>query len=652
MAFPESFVEEVRSRVRLADVVGRRVKLIRKGHEYSGLCPFHNEKSPSFSVVEDKGFYHCFGCGAHGDVFKFIMEMEGLNFREAVEKLADEVGLEVPKDSRFEAEAVEKRKTLADVMEVSAVFFEEQLRATGGAAAREYLKSRGLDSSAWAQFRLGYSPNTSRALKDHLNGRGIALEQMIEAGVVHAGEGDRGPYDFFRGRVMFPIGDPKGRVIAFGARALEPDAKPKYLNSGDTPLFHKGRVLYNMDRARKEAFAKREIIVAEGYMDVIALSRAGFVNAVAPLGTALTEDQLQTLWRIAPEPVICLDSDDAGLRAGQRTTTRALPILQPGASLRFAFMPRGRDPDDVIRSEGAEAMGQVLERTVPLADVLWAKETAGQDTSTPERRAGLKKRLTEVLSSIADRDVRGFYVQDFDKRLNALLGISTDGPRAFYRGPGVGGAGRFNDRGSRRSFQRKGEPPAFMARAVVADQALAHNRLARSARRGFKEEAGSVREELIVLTLIRHPWLIESHYETIEKLHFQSRGLFGVVRALLELNAEGKTLDKSSVCDHLAPRGLAGVVAELELKNVLNVRFAKADAPPEEVVDGFAHTLARHEKEAILKEELRQAMQAWSADPTDENMARRDELQLRLSQSKGEEIAFRGPGDPSPSQTN
>ncbi|HLJ63670.1 MAG TPA: DNA primase, partial [Stellaceae bacterium] len=342
MSFPPAFLDELRRRLSLAERVGRRVKLIRRGREFIGLCPFHNEKTPSFSVVEEKEFYHCFGCGAHGDIISFCMQTESLSFPEAVETLARQAGLDLPKPDPEARARFEARVSLQQAIEAACVFFEERLASAQGAPARAYLERRGLDPATITRFRLGYAPEGRQALKRAL-GEKFPDSMLIEAGLIRKGE-DGASFDYFHHRVMFPISDRRGEIIAFGARTLG-DGQPKYLNSPETPLFQKGQVLYGLATARAAAARQPQAIVTEGYLDVIALQRAGFTTAVAPLGTALGEAQLAELWRMAPEPVLCFDGDAAGERAAARALERALPLLKPGFSLRFASLPAGEDPD-------------------------------------------------------------------------------------------------------------------------------------------------------------------------------------------------------------------------------------------------------------------------------------------------------------------
>src|SRR5947207_3019340 len=409
MAFPPGFLDELRARIPLGSLVGRHVRLTRRGREQAGLCPFHHEKTPSFYVVEDKGFFHCFGCGAHGDAIGYVMRAENLDFIEAIERLAAEAGLAVPQQTPQERERAQRQKTLLEALAAAAKFYEARLWSPAGTRAREYLAARGLDEGTIRRFGPGWASDDRQALRRALAGE-FPEALLIEGGLLRRPEGGGDPYDYFRGRVLFPIGDRAGRVIAFGGRTMGED-QPKYLNSPDTPLFEKGRVLYawaaaRANLARDAGEGALPVIVVEGYMDVIALHRAGFGSAVAPLGTALTETQLQELWRLSPEPVLCLDGDTAGQRAMLRALHRALPLLQPGRSLRFAVLPAGEDPDSLIRTRGRPAFGEVLTAARPLSEMLWQSELAARPIDTPERRADLEHRLMQTAGLIGDRVVQ------------------------------------------------------------------------------------------------------------------------------------------------------------------------------------------------------------------------------------------------------
>ena len=434
MAFSPQFLDELRARVGLADVIGRRVRLTRKGRGHVGLCPFHKEKTPSFTVNEEKGFYHCFGCGEHGSAIDFVMKTEGLSFPEAVERLAAEAGLEVPADTPEERDRARQRQTLYGVMEAAAAFYARSLRMPEGKAALEYLLGRGLDDAIIAHFGLGFAPDARGALKGALARAGADEDRIVAAGLMKRPDDGRDPFEYFRRRIMFPITDRRGRTIAFGGRILG-EGEPKYLNSPDTPLFNKGRVLYGLAQAAPAAHKSCEVVVAEGYMDVIALNRAGFTAAVAPLGTALTEDQMTLLWRLAREPVLCFDGDAAGARAAARAAERALPMLKPGFSLRFAVLPEGEDPDSLIEGAGRDALARVLAAAMPLSDALWRLETGGRRIETPEERAALDDRLRKHALRIADATVRSHFLSAFKDRLwRELRGTGRRRPAATATG--------------------------------------------------------------------------------------------------------------------------------------------------------------------------------------------------------------------------
>ena len=413
MAFPDGFLEELRNRLPLSGVVSRSVRLLKRGREFTGLCPFHNEKSPSFTVNDDKGFFHCFGCGAHGDVIGFAMRNRGLSFPEAVEQLAAEAGLEVPRMRQEDRERASQVATLEKAVEEAAKWFEAQLKANTGNEARAYIQKRGLKPETVDRFRLGYAPQSRTALKEAMLARGIPEPLLIESGLLIKPEDGGASYDRFRHRVMFPIGDRRGRIIAFGGRALDPDAPAKYLNSPETPLFHKGRNLYNHAIAREAARESGTVIVVEGYMDVIALAQAGFDHTVAPLGTALTEEQLQLLWRMTPEPILCFDGDAAGQRAAYRAADRALPLLEPGRSLRFALLSGGKDPDDFVREFGRASFEEVLSKATNLAEMIWQRAISSHSLDTPEKRAIVVRELKDLTKAIQDPIVRQFYDNEF-----------------------------------------------------------------------------------------------------------------------------------------------------------------------------------------------------------------------------------------------
>ena len=421
MKFPPAILDEIRARLPVSEVVGRRVKLRRQGREFAGLSPFNPEKTPSFFVNDQKGFYHCFSSGKHGDVFRFLMETEGLSFPEAVERLASEVGVALPKPDAREERRERERASLADVCEMAARFYEEALRLSGGDEARRYVVKRALRPETLKEFRMGFAPAERDALKRHLIGKGVDEEAMIAAGLLIKPDDGRPTYDRFRNRLMIPIQDDRGRVVAFGGRALSPEDKPKYLNSPETELFHKGLMLFNGHRARAAAYEEGAVVVVEGYLDAIAVYQAGVKAVVATLGTAFTEDHIQRLWKLAPEPVICFDGDRAGIGAAHRAIDRILPQLKSGYSFNFAFLPDGKDPDELVQSGGKDAFLAEIGKAQPLADVLWDRETVGTSIDTPERKAALEKRFEDLTGEIKDARVQKSYRLRYRLRLSNLF---------------------------------------------------------------------------------------------------------------------------------------------------------------------------------------------------------------------------------------
>jgi DNA primase len=632
MRFPPSLLDEIRARLPVSQVVSRKVALKRAGREFKGLSPFKAEKTPSFTVNDQKGFYHCFASGEHGDIFAFLVKTEGLSFPEAVERLAQEAGVPLPKAAPRDVQAEDQRARLHALLEASATFFEDQLRGAAGQDARRYLDRRGLSRDAVAGFRLGYAPDGRAVLKDHLAKAGFSTAEMIASGMLIAGDDIPVPYDRFRHRIMFPITDLKGRVIAFGGRALGPDAQAKYLNSPETPLFHKGNVLFNAYKARGPAHDKTQVIVVEGYMDVIALAEAGFPQTVAPLGTALTEDQLRLLWRMAPEPVLCFDGDAAGRRAAFRAVETALPHLKPGYSVQFAFLPDGLDPDDLVRQQGPAVLRDILElRSRPLFDVMIEREEQGRSTITPEQRASLEARLKDLTRRIGDPAVRSHYEREMRATLNAKS-WKTERQLAPTRGrrpSHVAGQRRDNTQPDWRVRERATERTRLGASPRAA---LASTALARSNELSERVASAPPRESLLVLALINHPWLLEQHSEEVAELTLTSAPLRRLRDALQELLTTGKPLDSASVRTHLNAVGLHGAVglAERAITHKSD-RFAAADAGPEEVEAGWRHTLELHEIQVGLRMELLAAEQAWSVDPTEAAWARIVEIQSQIA---------------------
>ncbi len=417
MALTPQWLDELRARITLSALIGRTVKVTKAGREFKACCPFHNEKSPSFTINDEKGFYHCFGCSAHGDAIRWMTDQRGLSFMDAIKELAAEAGMEVPAPDPKAAQRAEKANNLYDVMTAAQEWFVSQLLGIEGAGARGYLKQRGFTEQTIRDFGFGLAPDNRTGLKSALKQFGDSM--LIEAGLLISVDG-KAPYDRFRGRLMIPIRDPRGRVIAFGGRILG-EGEPKYLNSPDTPLFDKGRTLYNLDKCSPASRQTGRVIVVEGYMDVIAIAQAGFADAVAPLGTALTEQQIQMLWRMTEKPLLCFDGDAAGQKAAMRAALRALPLLKPGHSLQFVTLPEGKDPDDLVKASGAAALTTLLEASQPLVERLWRAEVSAGPLDTPEDRAGLKQRLGAHMANITDVEIRRHYANAFRERYDDLF---------------------------------------------------------------------------------------------------------------------------------------------------------------------------------------------------------------------------------------
>jgi DNA primase len=520
MRYPPSILEDIRARLPVSAVVGRRVKLTKAGREWRGLSPFNAEKSPSFYVNDQKQFYHCFSSGKHGDIFSFVMETEGLGFTEAVERLAGEAGVTLP---RLTAEAVQqekKRAGLSEALEMAAAFFRDELKGARGRDARAYLTGRALTPAIIEKFGIGYAPGEKFALRDHLANKGVPREVMIEAGLLIHGDEIEVPYDRFRDRVMFPIQDAKGRVIAFGGRALSKDAQAKYLNSPETSVFHKGQNLYNLHRARKAAHDRSALFLVEGYVDCIALDRAEVAHVVAPLGTALTEEQLQLVWRMVGQPTLCFDGDTAGLRAAYRAIDVALPHLGPSKTLQFVFLPEGQDPDDLLRNEGPEALRAALEKPRPLVEVLFQREVERAPLATPEQKADCEKRLFIAVSRIPDEDLKRHYRDAIREKLRELFRPAPQ-PRTNWQGRNGARSG-----GAAQRFASP-EPPL-----------LASDRLRRTDL--FRKGADmSTREAALVLAPVNHPGILEAEAETLAELTFASSIARRLRAAILDAAALG-----------------------------------------------------------------------------------------------------------------
>lgn len=590
MALTPQWLDELRARITLSSVISRTTRLTKAGHEFKACCPFHNEKSPSFTVNDQKGFYHCFGCGAHGDVIRWMTDQRGLSFMDAVKELASEAGMEVPAPDPRAAQAAEQRDTLHDVMKAAQDWFVAQLAGPEGEKARAYLATRGFDAHTVQRFGFGYAPEGRQALKGAL--KDVPEGKLIEAGLRIAVE-DKEPYDRFRGRLMLPIEDARGRVIAFGGRILDAQKTdaPKYLNSPDTPLFDKGRTLYNLHRAGPASRQTGRIVVVEGYMDVIALAAAGIADAVAPLGTALTERQLELLWRLVETPILCFDGDAAGQRAAMRAIARALPMLRPAHSLRIVRLPAGLDPDDLIKQRGVTALDALLADARPLVEVLWEHERDAQPLHTPEDKAGLKARLLAHVETIADRDIQALYRRELLEKFSAFAF-----PRREQREwrPGEwkpGGQSRVPPRPTGRS-RRKAPPRDGLSAAVLAG-------------------------------LIRFPAELALHADTLATAPLADPRF----EVLIDAFEAGEPLESAAIAPILAARGLAAPAPE----EYADLRFGfLGDVIPEDQARSeLAQAISLLVERPALEAALAEATRRFEADLSEGAYAEQQRLLKR-----------------------
>ena len=627
MRFGQHFLDEIRDRVPISSVVGARVSWDKRKTNASrgdwwACCPFHGEKSPSFHCEDRKGRYHCFGCGVSGDHFRFLTDLEGLSFPEAVERVADMAGVPMPARDEAQERREQQRASLTDVMEIATQFFQDRLQSSDGARARAYLRERGLSLATQQAFRLGYAPESRNALKEHLASKGVGREEIEACGLVRHGPDIPVSYDYFRDRIMFPIPDSRGRIIAFGGRALSSDAMAKYMNSPDTELFHKGNVLYNFARARKALARDGTVIAVEGYMDTIALAQAGFVTVVAPLGTALTENQLELLWRMSPEPILCFDGDKAGLKAAYRAADLALPVVQAGRTVRFALLPEGKDPDDLVKADGPEAFAKVLAEARPLAALIWMRETAGGVFETPERRAELEKTLREVTARIRDESVRFHYQQEMRERVQVFFGQ---------------GRARGNDNRRGRAEKRGGNRPGAEPRLAVTDM-LARSGMVRGG-------AMPLREAAIVVTLISHPLLIDEFYDKVEMLDLTHPELMRLHAVALDTLAHDHSADRAAIVEAIRMAGM-GESWEQACQAVKKIRNWPAldDAALDDARDAFLQALDLHRGQRMLHRELKAAETALATESTEENFLRLVDIQAQVRAAQGAEALIEGFG--------
>ncbi len=647
MRFSDQFLDDIRERLPISSVVGEYVAWDKRKSrpaqgDFWACCPFHSEKTPSFHADDRRGRYHCFGCGVSGDHFRFLTDKAGLSFPEAVETLAGRAGLPMPaRDARTE-ETDRQRATLVEAMELAATYFAEALAANAGARARGYLNERGVPPALQQKFRLGYAPGARNGLKEYLAQNRVSAETMEAAGLVITGEDVAVPFDRFRNRLMFPITDRRERVIAFGGRAMGDDVEPKYLNSPETPLFAKRRTLYNAAAAAAAVRDGKPLIVVEGYMDVIALAGAGIGGALAPLGTALTEEHLGQLWRISEVPVMCFDGDEAGARAASRVIDMALPMLRPGHSLGFVTLPEGTDPDDFVRQHGASSFAGLVDGATPLAAAVWARETRGTVFETPEARAALEQRLKQIAGTVDDASVRRHYQQEFEQRVGAFFrpaesfggGTGWRGRGPGGRGPGGRGPGGQGERWRGERWRGPGSP------RYVVSEGLRNSR----AMKQHGSVAIDAQEAAIAVSLVNYPGLADDRMDALAALDLASAEPRKLLAALLDAIGEGAA-DAAAVREAMVARGLGESLAAMEkLLARQGVWQALANADRGDAETGLSHALALHNKKVQLNRELKAAEIALGDDPSEEAFERLRDIQNQISSVEGTEALIEGFG--------
>ncbi|MDO7833782.1 DNA primase [Sphingobium sp. HBC34] len=607
MTLTPQWLDELRARTSLSTLIGRTIKVTKAGREYKACCPFHNEKTPSFTINDEKGFYHCFGCGAHGDAIRWMTDQRGLPFMEAVKELAQAAGMDVPAADPRAARRAEAAKGLHDAMAAAQSFFEEQLGGIDGGDARAYLQKRGISDATRRAFGFGFSPDSRGRLKTALKDFGEPM--LVEAGLLIDPDGaepdggnarKRDSYDRFRGRLMLPIRDIRGRVIAFGGRIIGA-GEPKYLNSPDTPLFDKGRTLYNIDRASPASRSTGRVVVVEGYMDVIALAQAGFSDAVAPLGTALTEHQIERLWKMVEVPILCFDGDTAGQKAAIRAATRALPLLRPGHSLAFATLPTGQDPDDLIRASGAQAMDAVLGSAEPLIERLWRHEMAAAPLDTPEQKAALKQRLRAVTDAIQHPDVRAHYAHAFRERYDALFFARREAAPFQPRTPS--GSGSRWQRDKRGNWKPPIPPVGTEARAIGVSGM--EQRLLRA----------------ILAALLRHPEQIASHREMLSALQIGDPLLAQLLAAMISASFRKETVETQALLTILGQGELYNMAKGMLRADAFTLTPDRMTTDPDRLARDLEEAVRVMAQGPELEAALEEATRRFKDDVSEENLA-------------------------------
>lgn len=603
MSILPRFFDEIRSRLTLSEVIGRRVKVTRAGREFKACCPFHHEKTPSFTINDDKQFYHCFGCGAHGDVIKFVMEHDNLAFMDAIEMLASEAGLTVPKPSPQAAAEAKKAKDLYDLLEDATQFFQDHLYSPKNEDARRYLRERGISAEMLELFRVGFSPDDGQALRNFLKSKDYTDKDMITAGVLRPSTKGGEPYAFFRDRVMFPVPDRRGRIVAFGGRIL-PDhyrppqrsdfTPPKYINSSETPLFQKGTMLYGEPTARRAAADGQPLLLVEGYLDVIACVQAGVRGALAPMGTAVTEEQISAMWGMIPDftkiPVLCFDGDNAGRKAARRVCDRVLPMLEPGRSVDFAFMPDGEDPDSLINNAGVEGFKKVLRHAVPLFDFIWNAYISGRSFKTPERRAGVIKQLEAEVAKVGHQDVQVHYKSLLRKKVS-----ETFFARSENRGQG---------------FKSQGAPwgakKGNVANSMTPTRPKVHGQ--------------NLFPKVLLATLINHPSIFEGVDDVLSRLSFTNPRLEAMRQSIVILLSDEPDISSEKLNVALKNKGFLQELGDICSESVyVHASFSSPRARKEDVQSRWLRYW-KDVHDADLKQELRDGWRRVSNQEDEERL--------------------------------
>ncbi len=612
MSIGSNFFDELRNRITLSEVISRRIKITRAGREYKACCPFHNEKTPSFTINDDKQFYHCFGCGAHGDVIKFVTEHDNIGFMDAVEMLAAEAGMKIPQQSPKAVQQAKQENNLYDLLEEATILMEQCLNDPRNFDAMSYLLDRGINREIIKQFRIGFAPEDGQYIRKALLQKGYSDKDMIKAGLLRPMAQGGEPYAFFRDRIIFPVPDRRGRIVAYGGRILPEHMRPpqrgdfvppKYINSSETPLFHKGRMLYGEPTARRAAAEGRDIILVEGYLDVIACAQAGIKGVLAPMGTAVTEEQIISMWQMIPSeskiPILCFDGDNAGRKAAIRVCNRILPLLEPGKSVNFAFMPDGEDPDSLIKSIGVSGFREVIKKSIPLFDFLWNTYTQGKDINTPDMKASIKKQLEHEISRISDKDVQNFYRSDLRVRVSKIFY-----PKRYYG---------YNTGGGKKTGQISIKPQMPKIK---------------------KSQKQHLVSKILLCTIINHPHIFDSIEEVLLNMVIKDKKMDSLRQNIVSFLCDYNDANREKLIDHLEKKGFSQEIRDICNESVyVHASFCSPSADKGNIL-GMWLEYWNDCNNAGLEEEIQNG---WKRAYFDSNEKEEEKLKSLLSmKSRGE----------------